>query len=193
VTGQMPRDAITAEQVARLFHEAYERLAPSHGYETRKASAVPWDDVPEPNRSLMIAVAAEVAPVITAQATQDAIRERVAEQHAVHEDLAMLLRVLGLGDHARPKSSHEVMLDAINEAGKLRQAADVIAEQATAAERERWARKMREMAAAILPEIRFDDDGRSLAAVINADFNSPAQVQGRLLLQLADLLDGGAQ
>jgi hypothetical protein len=49
------------------------------------------------------------------------VSARVAEQHAVHADLALLLRVLGLGDHARPKSSHEVMLDAINEAGRLKQ------------------------------------------------------------------------
>lgn len=55
---QRPRGA---EQIAQLFHEAYERLAPSFGYKTRDASAVPWTDVPEPNRSLMIAVAAEVA------------------------------------------------------------------------------------------------------------------------------------
>jgi hypothetical protein len=50
------------------------------------------------------------------------VSERVAEQHAVHEDLAQLLRILGLGDHARPQSPHEVMLDAINEAGRLRAA-----------------------------------------------------------------------
>jgi hypothetical protein len=50
----------TAEDVARRFHEAYERLAPSFGYETRRASAVPWDAVPENNRQLMEAVASEV-------------------------------------------------------------------------------------------------------------------------------------
>lgn len=44
-----------AERIARAFHEAYERLAPSFGYETRKASAVPWEDVPEENRELMVA------------------------------------------------------------------------------------------------------------------------------------------
>jgi hypothetical protein len=91
----MPRDAITAEQVARLFHEAYERLAPSHGYETRKASAVPWDDVPEPNRSLMIAVAAEVAPVITAQATaaaRDRIRAELRNRAASERDEAITSR-----------------------------------------------------------------------------------------------------
>ena len=53
-------DPLRDEDVARLFHDAYERLAPSFGYETRKASAVPWSDVPEPNRLLMVAVASEV-------------------------------------------------------------------------------------------------------------------------------------
>jgi hypothetical protein len=46
-----------AEQLARDFHETYERLAPGFHYDTRSESAVPWDEVPEPNRSLMIAVA----------------------------------------------------------------------------------------------------------------------------------------
>ncbi|MET0786562.1 MAG: hypothetical protein ABWY25_07650 [Paenisporosarcina sp.] len=48
------------EQFAQWFHEAYERLAPNFGYTTRKSSAVPWRDVPEPNKSLMIAVAKDV-------------------------------------------------------------------------------------------------------------------------------------
>jgi hypothetical protein len=47
---------VTAEEIARAFHEAYERLAPEHGYETREASAVPWDEVPQQNKALMIAV-----------------------------------------------------------------------------------------------------------------------------------------
>lgn len=44
------------ERIAARFHEVYELLAPEHGYETREATAVPWKDVPEPNRSLMIHV-----------------------------------------------------------------------------------------------------------------------------------------
>jgi len=51
---------IDAEVLARMFHETYERLAPSFGYETRKDSAVPWEDVPERNKKLMIAVCAEI-------------------------------------------------------------------------------------------------------------------------------------
>ena len=49
-----------AEKIARSFHEAYEDLAPSHGYKTREASAVPWEQVPEQNKSLMIAVAGKL-------------------------------------------------------------------------------------------------------------------------------------
>jgi len=55
-----------AANLARRFHETYERLAPNFGYETRKESAKPWADVPERNKNLMIAVCAEIlsaAPV----------------------------------------------------------------------------------------------------------------------------------
>jgi hypothetical protein len=47
--------------LARRFHECYELLAPEFRYSTRKESAVPWDEVPEPNRSLMVAVATAIA------------------------------------------------------------------------------------------------------------------------------------
>jgi hypothetical protein len=49
-----------AEQLAQRFHETYERLAPSFGYETREASAKPWADVPDQNKRLMIAVCGEI-------------------------------------------------------------------------------------------------------------------------------------
>lgn len=45
-----------AGTIAKEFHESYERLAPAHGYETRKASAVPWEDVPPNNKALMVSV-----------------------------------------------------------------------------------------------------------------------------------------
>ena len=51
---------VSAEAIARAFHKAYERLAPEFGYDTRTETAVPWDDVPEPNRKLMIAVVTEL-------------------------------------------------------------------------------------------------------------------------------------
>lgn len=49
-----------AEQLARRFHEAYERLAPEHSYSTREASRTEWARVPERNRRLMVAVAQEL-------------------------------------------------------------------------------------------------------------------------------------
>lgn len=51
-----------AAHLARLFHEWYERLAPSFGYETRRETAVPWHEIPEdsPNKRLMIAVCRKI-------------------------------------------------------------------------------------------------------------------------------------
>lgn len=50
---------IEAEQLARLFHETYERLAPEYGYGTHK-EIIPWANVPEQNKQLDIAVCAEI-------------------------------------------------------------------------------------------------------------------------------------
>jgi hypothetical protein len=55
-----PSAAFAAEMFAQMFHEAYERLAPQFGYETRRESAKPWIEVPEQNRNLMIATCADV-------------------------------------------------------------------------------------------------------------------------------------
>lgn len=55
-----PYVEVRAEDVARAFHEAYERLAPEHGYETRGASSGPWEEVPEDNRRLMVAAARDL-------------------------------------------------------------------------------------------------------------------------------------
>lgn len=54
------RAARTPDSLAQLFHETYERLAPEYSYKTREASAVPWVDVPDNNKRLMVAVAGEV-------------------------------------------------------------------------------------------------------------------------------------
>ncbi len=58
---------VDAEELARAFHESYERLAPQYNYRTRRGSAVPWEDVPESNRRLMIATAGEVINRIRAE------------------------------------------------------------------------------------------------------------------------------
>jgi len=73
-----------AEQLARRFHETYERLAPSFGYETRKDSAVPWESVPEKNRKLMIAVCAEIGAAQSAAvaAALEAERAKVRLEEA---------------------------------------------------------------------------------------------------------------
>jgi hypothetical protein len=51
---------VAPEELARLFHDTYEALAPSHGWETQERSRKDWDEVPAENKSLMIAVAARV-------------------------------------------------------------------------------------------------------------------------------------
>ena len=50
-----------AENLARRFHEVYESLAPLFDYRTRRATAVPWEDVPEANRRLMVATCEQIA------------------------------------------------------------------------------------------------------------------------------------
>jgi len=47
---------LTPEQLASDFHHNYEMLAPHFGYRTRPETAVPWEQVPEANKALMIAV-----------------------------------------------------------------------------------------------------------------------------------------
>jgi len=49
-----------AEAIAKRFHLAYEQLAPQHGYTTREKSRVPWEQVPDNNRALMVATVADL-------------------------------------------------------------------------------------------------------------------------------------
>lgn len=67
----------TAEQMARTFHEVYERLAPEYGYKTREESAKPWDEVPEANRRLMIATCTEVLRILSESAPPVDVRNDV--------------------------------------------------------------------------------------------------------------------
>ena len=43
----------TVDRIAGKFHLAYEAFAVLRGYETRRASAVAWDEVPEQNKTVM--------------------------------------------------------------------------------------------------------------------------------------------
>lgn len=78
-----PTTGRTAEAVAQAFHETYERLAPSFGYETREASAVPWADVPDENKRLMVAVADELLSLFGSACATPAIRETQPEPPGV--------------------------------------------------------------------------------------------------------------
>lgn len=51
---------LTAEALAKSFHEAYERLAGNFNYATRPESSKPWEEVPQSNKLLMIAVCREM-------------------------------------------------------------------------------------------------------------------------------------
>lgn len=64
-----PAPLTSPDQLAELFHTVYEQVAPQFGYETRRETAVPWDELPHPHRQMMIAVASQVLGqlVLTAQ------------------------------------------------------------------------------------------------------------------------------
>ncbi len=64
--------------VAQFFHETYERQAPRHGYQTRKDSAVPWDDVPPGNKALMLDVAERFVLMCALEATTPIPTEEVS-------------------------------------------------------------------------------------------------------------------
>lgn len=44
-----------ADRIAHEFHDAYESIAPLFQYETRVESALPWADVPQVNKDVMVA------------------------------------------------------------------------------------------------------------------------------------------
>ncbi|MDP9350383.1 MAG: hypothetical protein M3P51_02405 [Chloroflexota bacterium] len=84
---------MTGEQLAKLFHETYERLAPKHGYQTREASAKPWEEVPEQNKALMIETCDYILGVITGgkgitheQPDLKELLERARPRHEVGHD-----------------------------------------------------------------------------------------------------------
>ena len=82
---------MNAEQLAGLFHETYEELAPDFNYQTRKASAKPWSGVPENNKRLMIAVAEKVISVQKKRVADDCI-----EDCAIIDDNKYLRKTISL-------------------------------------------------------------------------------------------------
>lgn len=86
-----------AEQIAKAFHDAYESLAPEHGYETRKESAKPWSDVPENNRNLMVAT---VQSLLDSGAISGA---EIVEEEPVVEDMATSAAIVAsIGEEFKP-------------------------------------------------------------------------------------------
>jgi hypothetical protein len=77
---------VGAEGLARLFHETYEYLAPYYDYETRKQSAVPWDDVPANNKALMAATARAV--LAAGCVLPDMLERRCPDDGTCHHDCA---------------------------------------------------------------------------------------------------------
>lgn len=74
---------VNALDIAKKFHEAYERLAPSFGYETRTETRA--FDPETPNGRLMIAVCQEVGDQIENSAFH-AGRESGMREGKYHED-----------------------------------------------------------------------------------------------------------
>jgi hypothetical protein len=58
--GQQVNERVDPEELAKYFHDEYERLAPAFQYETRRETAVPWEKVMDSNKRLMIAVATSI-------------------------------------------------------------------------------------------------------------------------------------
>lgn len=82
-----PNTNTEAEKLAQLFHQTYETLAPSFTYHTRKASAVPWEDVPANNKGLMIAVAQHVIDQYVHQKTIEARIDELSHISADEEEI----------------------------------------------------------------------------------------------------------
>jgi hypothetical protein len=80
-----------AERLARQFHDTYERLAPTFGYETRPETRA--FDPESPNGKLMIAVCRKLAPfapsgplfAVHALEAEGTV-EHVLQIRAVHQD-----------------------------------------------------------------------------------------------------------
>ena len=68
---------VDAVEIAKKFHDVYERLAPSFGYKTRTETRV--FDPDSPNGKLMIAVCQEVGDQIEKTAFDDGFSDGVHE------------------------------------------------------------------------------------------------------------------
>ncbi len=98
-----------AEKLAQQFHEIYERLAPDFSYETRKASAKSWVDVPDNNKNLMIAVCDEIL-------NNDFVSKE--QQKKLKIALEALVWIKDMADSQLSSTISEVAQQAIKEIGE---------------------------------------------------------------------------
>lgn len=116
---------MTDEDVAKLFHEAYERLAPSHGYKTREASAKPWSDLPEQNRALMTATCREVRRALDEQLlvllTEQLLVLLTADPHREQTAATILAALTVAGEGTAHDDSGAAILDGVD-LGRVRYA-----------------------------------------------------------------------
>ena len=108
MTDQVPEEAITADDEAIMTAILPAVHDPGSVLPRLESESLPhWQSR---------AVLAYAVPLIRAVE----VRKHVQEQDAILRDLGALLNALGLGDHARPESPHEVMLQCIAEAKRLK-------------------------------------------------------------------------
>ena len=106
---------MNAEQLARLFHETYEELAPKFNYETRKASAKPWADVPENNKRLMIAVAEKILSVKKEQTAEDCIEDcSIVDENEYLKKAVSMLNSMILSGEKHSEESKKIVKEVLN-------------------------------------------------------------------------------
>lgn len=106
------------EEIAKLFHETYERLAPNFGYATMTDSRKPWSEVPKQNKSLMIAVVGELVPKIEAKAYTELskVQSQLAEEMEYKSE--HMLKITGLRQTCSDKSKS--IIDLQSQLNKVR-------------------------------------------------------------------------
>lgn len=89
-----------SERLAKRFHHHYETLAPNFDYQTRKEPAVEWENIPENDRRLMLAVCREVLKEVDSgilEATQTV---------TAHEAIKTMLRAMAMQEGRETEEFH---------------------------------------------------------------------------------------
>lgn len=68
VSAQPALHAMTDEEIAKAFHDTYERLGPSFGWDTQQRCKREFDELPPENKRLMIATCKEVRALLAQSA-----------------------------------------------------------------------------------------------------------------------------